>query len=84
MKCPRSWVCGLLVVILLLVSCGPGQGNSIVPFIAFTFIPTFGSFDDLVGRVAGVVPALYKVAVYIFVWGRKPRKTVFIDPKIKN
>ncbi|HQC38060.1 MAG TPA: hypothetical protein PLF98_07120, partial [Thermotogota bacterium] len=69
MKCPRSWVCGLLVAILLLVSCGPGQGNSIVPFIAFTFIPAFGSFDDLVGRVAGVVPAQYKVAVYIFVWG---------------
>lgn len=69
MKCRRSWVCGLLVVILLLVSCGPGQGNSIVPFIAFTFIPAFGSFDDLVGRVAGVVPAQYKVAVYIFVWG---------------
>jgi hypothetical protein len=55
--------------ILIFVSCGSGQGNDILPFITFSFIPAYGSFDDLVGRVAGVTTTQYKVAVYIFVWG---------------
>ncbi len=44
------------------------------PAIAFTFVPPYGSFQDLQGRVTCVTPADYKVAVYIFVsgWWTKP------------
>jgi len=44
--------------------------------IASTYIPPYGSYDDLQGRVSGVNPDDYKVAVYICVppygWWTKP------------
>jgi len=42
--------------------------------IDFSYVPPYGSFDDLQGRVRCVKPADYKVAVYIFVsgWWTKP------------
>jgi hypothetical protein len=48
---------------------GPGDAS-----IEFTFVPEYGSFDDLRGRVLHVNPYLYKVLVYIHVssWWTKP------------
>jgi len=42
--------------------------------IQFTYVPPYGSFEDLQGEVLNVVPRDYKVAVYIFVsgWWTKP------------
>ncbi len=44
------------------------------PSIVFTFVPPYGSFQNLQGRVTCVTPDDYKVAVYIFVsgWWTKP------------
>ena len=46
------------------------------PVIEFTYVPPYGSSDNLIGRVRNVDPAAYKVAVYIFVegagWWTKP------------
>lgn len=53
---------------------GPGS-----PAIEFTYVPPYGSFDDLQGRVRHVPPAESAVAVYIFApwpegggWWTKP------------
>jgi hypothetical protein len=45
-----------------------------LPFIEFTFVPPYGSTQNLRGRVACITPADYKVAVYIYVagWWTKP------------
>lgn len=45
--------------------------------IEFTYVPPYGSFDNLTGQVWHVKPADYKVAVYIYVpsgggWWTKP------------
>ncbi len=44
------------------------------PWIEFTFVPAYGSTQDLLGRVGCVIPADHKVAVYIYVagWWTKP------------
>jgi len=44
------------------------------PTIEFTYVPPYGSFENLQGRAGCVVPATYKVAVYIYVsgWWTKP------------
>lgn len=46
------------------------------PAIEFTFVPPYGSSEDLIGRVRNVNPNDFKVAVYIFVegagWWTKP------------
>ncbi|OGY25961.1 MAG: hypothetical protein A2Z24_02480 [Candidatus Woykebacteria bacterium RBG_16_44_10] len=47
------------------ILCGPGT-----PTIEFTYVPPYGSFDNLKGQVCHVWPADYKVAVYIYVVGR--------------
>lgn len=48
-----------------------GPGN---PSIEFTFVPMYGRFDELRGRVLHVNPYLYKVLVYIYIssWWVKP------------
>jgi exo-beta-1,3-glucanase (GH17 family) len=49
---------------------GPGD-----PTIEFTFVPAYGSFDNLKGKVLHVRPDDYRVAVYIKVgngWWTKP------------
>lgn len=49
---------------------GPGT-----PAIEFTYVPPYGSFDNLEGQVWHVLPNEYKVAVYIKVtggWWTKP------------
>jgi exo-beta-1,3-glucanase (GH17 family) len=54
---------------------GPGT-----PSVEFTYLPPYGSFDDLRGRVAHVRPNDHRVAVYIKVgsgWWTKP---TFADP----
>ena len=43
-----------------------GPGN---PSLEFTSVPTYGTFDDLRGRVLHVNPYLHKVLVYIYVFG---------------
>ncbi len=42
--------------------------------IEFTYVPPYGSFDNLQGRVGCAIPADYQVAVYIYVsgWWTKP------------
>ena len=42
--------------------------------IEFTYVPPYGSFGNLQGRVGCAIPADYKVAVYIYVsgWWTKP------------
>lgn len=53
------------------ISIPGGSGN---PTIEFTYVPPYGSFDNLKGQVWHVKPADYKVAVYIYVggWWSKP------------
>jgi hypothetical protein len=49
---------------------GPGTAG-----IEFSFVPVYGSADDLRGQVWHITPSDYKVAVYIFVasgWWTKP------------
>ncbi len=53
--------------------------------IEFTFVPAWSSFDDLTGRVWGVNPSEYYVAVYIFVesaggWWTKPSAVSPLTP----
>lgn len=43
--------------------------------IDFTYVPAYGSYDNVQGKVCGVNPADYKVAAYIYVvgkWWTKP------------
>jgi hypothetical protein len=51
------------------------QAAPCMPRIEFTYVPPYGGFDDLVGRVYCVDPADFKIAVYIKVqgtWWTKP------------
>jgi hypothetical protein len=52
------------------------------PTIEFTYVPPYGSTNDLQGRVGCVVPADYKVAVYIYVsgWWTKPTWAAPLTP----
>lgn len=54
---------------------GPGS-----PSIEFTFVPPYGAFDFLAGRVLHVKPADFKVAVYIKVGGGWWNKPTFAQP----
>src|SRR5258707_12420581 len=60
---------------VILLACGICAGNA-APSIEITNVPAFGSFDNLGGRVVGVSPAAYSVAVFIYVpgpgWYSKP------------
>lgn len=49
-------------------------GGAGEPVIEFTYVPPYGSFDELEGQVWHVYPYLYNVAVYIYVtgWWTKP------------
>jgi hypothetical protein len=53
--------------------------NWCAPAIGFTYVPPYGSFDDLQGWTRCINPADYKVAVYIYVsgWWTKP---TFAEP----
>ena len=44
------------------------------PSLEFTYVPPYGSFENLRGQVHGINPGDYKVAVYIYVsgWWNKP------------
>lgn len=48
--------------------------NYCPPTIEFTYVPPYGSFENLQGKVTCVTPTDYKVAVYIYVsgWWTKP------------
>ncbi|HDH99419.1 MAG: hypothetical protein DRQ14_06755 [Candidatus Latescibacterota bacterium] len=57
---------------------GPGE-----PAILFTYVPPYGSFEDLRGQVLHVRPEDYMVAVYICVdglWWSKPYLTEPLTP----
>ena len=56
-------------------SCQDIPGGSGPPVIEFTYVPPYGSFDDLEGQVWHVQPDQYRVTVYIKVgsgWWTKP------------
>jgi exo-beta-1,3-glucanase (GH17 family) len=56
-------------------TCQEMPGGLGTPEIEFTYVPPYGSFDNLQGQVWHVAPADYKVAVYIRVgtgWWTKP------------
>lgn len=53
-----------------------GPGN---PAIEFTYVPPYGSFNDLRGQVSHVKPSDYKVAVLIYVLGYWNKPT-FANP----
>jgi glucan 1,3-beta-glucosidase len=55
---------------------GPGA-----PQIQFTYVPSYGSYDDLRGRVLHINPADYAVAVYIYVVGGWWTKPYYERPK---
>jgi len=61
---------GIMALVLLLV----GEAGAATPTIEFTYVPLYGSFDNLQGKVTNVTPADYKVAVYIYIsgWWTKP------------
>lgn len=76
-----SAVC--LLSVALRCACFAGDTAAIAqrasgsePSIEFTYVPPFGSSNDLTGRVANVVFADYRVAAHIFVggagWWTKP------------
>lgn len=48
------------------------------PKIEFTYVPPYGSFENLRGKVTGVKPDEFRVAVYIYVggWWTKPYWTL--------
>jgi YVTN family beta-propeller protein len=50
------------------------MNNWPAPSIKLTYVPAWGSFDDLQGEVQHVFPSEYRVAVYIYVggWWTKP------------
>ena len=54
---------------------GPGT-----PTIEFSFVPAYGTFDNLRGRVSHVDPSQYRVAVYIKVAGQWWIKPTFANP----
>lgn len=54
---------------------GPGQ-----PKIEFTYVPPYGSEDDLTGQIWHVAPPDHKVAVYIYVDGGWWNKPTFANP----
>ncbi len=61
---------------VIAVGAHMGSRMNVDTTIAFTFIPPYGQLDILRGRVTGVDPSRYKVAVYIFIegigWWSKP------------
>lgn len=59
-----------ITMLMLLQTVSAGAS----PTIEFTYVPPYGSFDNLQGKVTDVNPAEYKVAVYIYVsgWYTKP------------
>ena len=61
---------GITALILLLV----GEAGAVTPTIEFTYVPQYGSFDNLQGKVTNITPADYKVASYIYIsgWWTKP------------
>ncbi len=75
-------ICLKAILILVIVfggiaislSSSPTAANGCSPIINYTDIPQYGSFENLKGRVACVVPANHMVVVYIFVsgWWVKP------------
>jgi len=59
---PENWWTGIID--------GPGD-----PTIEFTYVPPYGSYANLQGRVSHIMPAYFRVAVYIKVaggWWTKP------------
>jgi hypothetical protein len=55
--------------------CLLATGASAATSVQFTYVPPYGSFDNLQGRVYGLNPAAYQVAVFIHVggvWWSKP------------
>ena len=76
----------LLVLVFALAGCGSENYNNDnedgcgvvndggMPAIWFTYVPPYGSHDDIEGQVSNVLPNDYKVAVYINVggWWTKP------------
>ncbi len=56
-------------------TCREAPGGAGEPEIQFTYVPPYGSFEDLKGQIWHVPPGDYKVAVYIHVgsgWWTKP------------
>lgn len=57
------------------VTCNGTVGGPGTPAINFTYVPPYGSTDNLEGQVLHVDPSVYRVAVYINVaggWWTKP------------
>lgn len=71
-----------LCILVLAIALGPVYGASNVkhkttikkPSIKFTYVPKYGSFKNLRGKVLNVKPKNYRVAVYIYIngWWSKP------------
>lgn len=66
-------------ILLLLITTGSDCNDDCEPYmlssppgLEFTSVPPIGSDGFLVGRVKGVEPTEYRVAVYIFVPGVSP------------
>jgi hypothetical protein len=64
----------------------PAPSDSPVPLnstpkIMFTYVPPLDSNEDLAGKVEGVNPDLYEVAIYIRVDGGWWTKPTFAEPK---
>ena len=60
---PDNWSSGV-------ISCEPNS-----PKLRFTSVPALGSFDNLMGQVCGVMPADFRIVIYIKVgsgWWIKP------------
>jgi hypothetical protein len=62
----------ILVSSVCMGHCLPGA--ELIPEIAFDFVPARGSYGNLTGSTANVLPADHGVAVYIYVggWWNKP------------
>ena len=57
------------VMAVCYLPCLWGFGDAGAGEIWFTYVPPYGSYDDLTGEVSGVSTSDHKVLVYIYVWG---------------
>ena len=62
------------------VSCNGIPGGPGVPDLHFTYVPPYGSFDQIEGEALHVLPSDYKVVLYVFVVGSWWVKPTFAMP----
>jgi hypothetical protein len=80
----RCFLGSALIALVVLAFAAGGPKGLAAPGIEITFLPPFGSFENLVGRVSNLNPADGRVAVYIYLpgagWFTKPTCSQSLTP----